>query len=120
MTLHIQSDVDNRPLDQQAQLTLSERYRAYSLELFSEAIKQMARLLRQPDAPKGQLIVTLDTMISALREQPYKVITEYERKVRERALELLDIADLSVNGPDTTEGRAKLFTLVSDLKKSSF
>lgn len=118
MTLHIQSDVDTKPLPQQPNLTLSERYWAYSIELFSEAVKQMARLLRQPDAPKGQLIITLETMIAALREQPFKVVTEYERRVRERAIELLDVADLAVNGPDTTDGRAKLFILVSELKKS--
>ena len=116
MTLHIQSDTDTKPLPAQAQLSPSERYRAYSIELFSEAVKQMARLIRQPDAPRGQLIVTLENLVSSLREQPFRPVTEYERQVRERAIELLDVADLSLNSADTNEGRAKLFQLVYQLR----
>lgn len=113
-------DVDVKPLPQLPALNIPERYYHYSVELFSEAVKQMAKIMRVHSSPRGQLILTLEHLISALREQPFKPVTEYERLVRERALELLDIADLAVNGPDTTEGRAKLFLLVSELKKAGF
>jgi hypothetical protein len=96
---------------------LAIRYRDYSIELMSEALCKFAKVMRHPEEPKGSLINTLEHLISALREEPYKVITEHERQLHLRSLELLNVAYSSLNGPDTTEGRAKLYTLVEELRK---
>ncbi len=92
------------------------KYFCYSIELFSEVLFHYTKIIRAPDSPRGNLILSLERLIAALRQQPFHPVTEYERRVRERAIDLLDIADQSVNGPDTTEGRAKLYTIVSELK----
>lgn len=95
-------------------------YHNYSVELFSESLYHFGKLLRAPsdDTTRGQLVLALERTIFALRSQPFRVVTERERKIHDRSLELLSIADQSVNGPDTTEGRAKLYTLVSELKST--
>jgi hypothetical protein len=97
---------------------LEGRYHLYSIQLFSEAMKDMSRVLLAPreEAPRGELINTLETMISALQRQPRRVLTARERAVQARAMDLLLVADESVNGPDTNEGRAKLYQLVEELK----
>jgi len=95
---------------------ISASYHAYSLELFGELMIQLAKIVRQPDAPNGHLIILLDRLIHALRKEPYQVVTESERLLRLRADELLEIAYQSVNGPDTNEGRARLYTIVTELR----
>jgi hypothetical protein len=96
---------------------LAQRYHAYSIELMAEALTKFAKVMRSPDAARGSLITTLEHLIASLREEPFVVVTNYERQVHLRSLELLDAAYLSVNGADTTEGRAKLFLIVEELRK---
>lgn len=96
---------------------LAQRYHAYAVELMSEALIKFAKVMRQPDAPRGSLISTLEHLIAALREEAFTVVTNYERSLHARSIELLETAFLSVNGSDTTEGRAKLFVLVDELRK---
>ncbi len=93
------------------------RYHAYAIELMSEALTKFAKIMRAPEAPRGGLIVTLENLIAALREEPPHTITNYERSLHRRSIELLDTAYASVNGRDTTEGRARLYTLVEELRK---
>lgn len=95
---------------------LSPRYHRYAMELFAEAMKYYGPIISDTERPRGQLIITLERLICALREEPFRVDTEYERRVKLRAMELLDVADQAVNGSDTTEGRAKLFQLVYQLR----
>jgi hypothetical protein len=111
------SDIPS-PADPGLNLNLDGRYHLYSIQLFAEAMTLMSRVLLQPRevAPRNELINTLHTLVSALSRQPRRVMTEHERLVALRALELLTVADESVNGPDTTEGRAKLYQLVTELK----
>ena len=104
--------------DPSPDLNLEGRYHLYSIQLFSEAMYLMSRVLLQPRevAPRNELVVTLHTLVSALRREPSRVQTEKERLVARRAVELLTVADEAVNGPDTVEGRAKLYQLVTELK----
>src|SRR5262245_26440989 len=91
-------------------------WQIYSIELFGETMIHLANYLRRPDSPTGNLIITLERLTSALRKEPYQPISEFERQIRLRAMELFAVSHQSVNGPDTNEGRAKLFTLLTELK----
>lgn len=97
-------------------LSLEQRYHALAIELFGEAVIAMARVIRSPEAPRGRLTLTLEQLVSALREEPHRITTQYELALQARTMDLLHAADASVNGPDTQEGRARLYSLVSELK----
>jgi len=98
---------------------LERRYHFYSIQLFAEAMTYMSKVVIDPQSmpARGEVINTLRTLISALQRHPHEVITAREEALARRAKELLTVADESVNGSDTTEGRAKLYTLVEELKK---
>lgn len=95
------------------------RYHFYSIQLFSEAMHYMSKVLVEPKSlsARNVLIHCLQNLISTLNRRPHHIFTSKEMTIAERSLDLLKIADESVNGPDTTEGRAKLYTLVEELKK---
>jgi hypothetical protein len=112
------STTTEAPPTQAASLEL--RYFTMAGDLLGEILSGYGKLLRQPDGPRGQVILKLEQMAAALRNEPFKPVMDWDRRLHQASPQLLDLAEKLLNDQKNgivTDSSIELASLLLELRR---